>query len=229
MFVSIFPYFLDSSVYRNWQMRDSSMSSKSLDSGDIEDTEDQYEKDPELKHLNHARQEGRAHQLVLGAAAFFDADHLQTMLESKQWMHLVSHVIDKSSISVTIANAKAPGFPIVYSNYSFQKLTGYSAFEVSGKSATFLHGPESSTIEVNRIQRALKAKKSLRSEIICYKKNGKTFKNMLIMQPIFNHLNEFSYVLEIQCDITENGSLGIETVRGIEDLLSLVPYMLVKQ
>lgn len=231
MFVSIFPYFLDSTLYKNWTLKESNLSGKS-DSGSVDESEDQYDKELELGlQLTSARQEGRAHQLVLGAAAYFDADHLQTMLENKQWLHRVSHVVDKSVLAVTISDAKAEGFPVVYSNAAFQKMTGYSSADVLGKPLAFLQGAESSPIEVSRIQRALKSKKSIRSELVNYKKNGKTFKNMLILQPVFDHLNEFCFVLTVQCDMTENtsGAFSAETIRWIQDLLSLIPYMLVKQ
>lgn len=227
MFVSIFPYFQDSNLYKSWQLKESSTSAKS-DSGSIdEDDEEQFDKD--LLALPSARQEGRAHQLVLGAAAYFDADQLVTMLENKHWMHLVSHVVDKSAIAVTISDAKKEGFPILYSNAAFQRLSGYTASEVSGKSISFLQGAESSPFEVSRIQRALKSRKSVRSDIVNYKKNGKIFKNMMIVQPVFDHLNEFSFVLSVQCDMTENAVCSAEMIRLIEDLLSLIPYMLVKQ
>jgi len=141
----------------------------------------------------------------------------------------VCHVVDKAGVSVTISDAKADGFPIIYSNTAFQKLSGYSSTEVIGKNFAFLQGAESSTIEVNRIQRALKSRKSIRSEIINYKKNGKTFKNMLILQPVFDHLNGFCFVISIQCDITERSDFNQGAIKQIQDLLALMPYMLVKQ
>src|SRR5207249_4739696 len=41
---------------------------------------------------------------------------------------------------VVIADAGTPGFPVVYANQGFERLTGYSSEEAVGRSCAFLQG-----------------------------------------------------------------------------------------
>jgi PAS domain S-box-containing protein len=76
-------------------------------------------------------------------------------------------------VIVTEANpVEEPGPRIIFVNPAFEKTSGYSAEEVLGRSPRFLTGPETSKSELLRIDAALAARESVRSEVLNYRKDG---------------------------------------------------------
>ena len=65
------------------------------------------------------------------------------------------------SQGITIVDARADGRPIVYASPSFEELTGYTAAEVEGRNARFLHGPD--TDPASRSPRSSRRSRTARS------------------------------------------------------------------
>lgn len=67
-------------------------------------------------------------------------------------------------------------YPIVYCSDGFCELTGYARAELMQKSCAchFLYGPETSDRFTAQIQGALDERKEFKTELVFYKKEGKT-------------------------------------------------------
>lgn len=75
-----------------------------------------------------------------------------------------------------LGNAQAAGWPIVYCSDGFCELTGYGRAQVMAKGCAckFLYGEETSETETKTIDEALESQREHKTELLLYKKNGKT-------------------------------------------------------
>ena len=132
--------------------------------------------------------------------------------------------------------------PIVYCSDAFERLTGYSRFEILGRNCRFLQAPDgkvrtgvkrkyvddqSVLYLKNQITRRAEAQLS----IINYRKGGQPFMNLLTMIPVTWDTDEFRYYVGFQVDLVEqpnsvsgknpDGTYSINYQRG-----QLAPYVL---
>lgn len=172
-------------------------------------------------------------QLLLGAAAFYDESHLVDILSTPWWCDSVRQTIDQTHISITVAAAdnEEEGFPLVYANAAFEKLTGYGRAESLGRNLSFLQGPDTDSAEVDRLCEALKRQVPVVAQLVNYRKNGKAFHTLVTLVPVFDELGIFKYVVGVQYDLgaaVKKGTVSsvADDARLIGDFLSLLPYIL---
>lgn len=92
---------------------------------------------------------------------------------------------------------------IVFVNDAFERHTGYKRQEVLGQTLQLLHGRLTQRSELIRIDNALKAGKSVRSELIHYKKNGELFWLELDIVPIDYFKRGLTHWVSVARDITQ--------------------------
>ena len=56
-----------------------------------------------------------------------------------------------------------------------------------------------------------------------FRENGKPFRNMLAMKPIFDHNGEYCFVFGAQFDITEDDERNLQKLKMIDDLMKALP------
>jgi PAS domain S-box-containing protein len=110
----------------------------------------------------------------------------------------------KDSIIITEANFNKRKLPkIVYVNPAFSIMTGYSSFEVIGKSPDLLRGSNSDKKNIKKIISAIKNKEDSTIEMIAYTKNEEEFWLRFSMIPIYNSDNDLTNWVSIQRDVSE--------------------------
>ena len=77
-----------------------------------------------------------------------------------------------------------PGPRIVYANAAFSRTTGYSHDEVVGKTPRILHGPGTDRARLDEIRAALASARSVRTELLNYRKDGTPFWVELDIVPV---------------------------------------------
>jgi PAS domain S-box-containing protein len=92
---------------------------------------------------------------------------------------------------------------IVFVNNAFVRRTGYSKEEAIGRSPSFLHGPKTSQSALNRINKALKALKPIREEVIKYTKTGEEIWWEIDIVPVFDDTSKCTHFVSIERDVTE--------------------------
>ncbi len=92
---------------------------------------------------------------------------------------------------------------IVFVNDAFERQTGYSRGEVLGKTPHMLHGRQTQRSELIRIEKQVQAGKSVRSELIHYKKNGEVFWLELEIVPVDYFDRGLTHWVSVARDITE--------------------------
>ena len=92
---------------------------------------------------------------------------------------------------------------IVFVNDAFERHTGYRHDEVLGKTTRILHGRQTQRSELIRMEEDLYAGKSVRSELIHYKKNGELFWLELEVVPIDYFGRGLTHWVTVARDITQ--------------------------
>ncbi len=92
---------------------------------------------------------------------------------------------------------------ITYVNPGFERLTGYRADEVLGRTPAFLQGPDTSTDTVAEIMQAMAAGREYQCELQHYLKNGSACWVALDLSPIRDAAGALSGYVIAQRDITE--------------------------
>lgn len=97
-----------------------------------------------------------------------------------------------------------PGPRVVFVNDAFERLTGYKAEEIMGRSPRLLQGPDTSRAELKRIRAALRQGEAVYSEVLNYGKRGQPYWLALTISPIADDSGRISHFVSIQRDITKN-------------------------
>ncbi len=103
---------------------------------------------------------------------------------------------------VVIADATRPGFPLVYANAGFERLTGYSPDEVLGLSCALLQGEDTDRSAVAEFVDALSRGRECKTVLRNYRKDGTPFWNEVVLSPVYQDGELIQYI-GLQYDVTE--------------------------
>jgi PAS domain S-box-containing protein len=121
-----------------------------------------------------------------------------------------------ADVGITLGDARARGFPLVYANAAFTRITGYPLAEIVGRSCAFLQDEETDAQSVARVRRALAAGVETRVTLRNVRRDGRPFWNELRLAP-YHVDGELRYVIGFQLDVTETVRT-LEALRGQRDL-----------
>jgi PAS domain S-box-containing protein len=83
-----------------------------------------------------------------------------------------------------IADGSREGFPAVYVNPAFERLTGWPARLVLGQSCALLQGPGTDPAAVARLRAALAAGRAISETLLNYRRDRTPFWNALSLTPL---------------------------------------------
>lgn len=109
--------------------------------------------------------------------------------------------IADSPIAAVVTDPRQDDNPIVAANAAFCRLTGYSEAEVVGRNCRFLAGPETEAQQTARIRNALGLRIPVVAEMVNYRKDGSTFRNAVMIAPLFADDGSLRYFLGSQMEI----------------------------
>jgi PAS domain S-box-containing protein/putative nucleotidyltransferase with HDIG domain len=104
---------------------------------------------------------------------------------------------------VTITNPNLPDNPIIFANPGFYAVTGYSAEDVIGYNCRFLQGPDTDRATVQKIRLCIEERRIFTGVLRNYRKDGTSFLNELIINPVFDEKGELVSFVGLQNDVTE--------------------------
>ncbi len=133
-------------------------------------------------------------------------------------MDLKDRALAAAAEGITIADARAPGRPLIYVNEGFERLTGYAASFALGRNCKFLQGPETDPGVSERIRAALREQRDCTVEILNYRRDGSRFWNRLSISPVRDGDGGVTHFIGIQSDVTAR--------RDAEDALRLAKEQL---
>ncbi|AFL89594.1 PAS domain S-box [Terriglobus roseus DSM 18391] len=150
----------------------------------------------------------------LGDLAILRHDDVQRQLSAERTendlMRLLFAAVEKAEDVFLITEAEPidqPGPRIVYVNQAFEKMTGYTADEVVGKTPRILQGPRTDRAALDRIRTALSSWKPVREEMTNYRKDGSEFTVDLSIVPIADEKGWYTHWMAIQRDTTEKSKI----------------------
>lgn len=128
---------------------------------------------------------------------------IQDITEKKQyeaWLNLLTSVIKQTSEMVIIADRQ--GY-VQYANPSFEKITGYSAEEITGKDFCILKYENRDSEFCRRVQATVNNKKTWVGKIENKKKDGTVYLEFATIFPILDSKGEITHYAKIARDITD--------------------------
>ncbi len=118
-------------------------------------------------------------------------------------LQLSNRAIDAVRNGILIVDASRPELPITYVNPAFERITGYTAAEVLGRSTDFLVADDRNQVGIGEIDAALRARESASATIRNYRKDGSLFWNELYMSPVWDDAGVLTHFVGIINDVTE--------------------------
>lgn len=148
---------------------------------------------PDMFSAADARILPRLAEVAVQALATLELSHRNAFLAG---------VIDNSAVSVSVADLRVDGTPLIYVNDAFTTLSGYTRDDVLGRNCRFLSA-ESKNSEVRTTLRTAVAEvRAGEFELRNRRKDGAQFWNRLSLYPIDGEDGEPRYLVATQVDIT---------------------------
>jgi PAS domain S-box-containing protein len=124
----------------------------------------------------------------------------------EQELHLLESCITRISDGVLITTAKAlsePGPEIVFVNPALERISGYSADELLGRTPRILQGPDSDRHALDRIRSALERGEAVTEELLNYNKDGVPYWIAVTISPVLSPAGELTHFVAVERDVTE--------------------------
>ncbi|GAB1448037.1 hypothetical protein MASR2M44_10420 [Bacteroidota bacterium] len=150
-----------------------------------------------------------------------DTDISQEKKHEEQ-IYLLKQAIDSSTVSITLATAEKPDFPLIYVNDAFCYLTGYTKEDVLGKNCRFLQSEDKDQNGLDLLRECIRQAKPISVVLKNYTKQGKLFYNQLSISPIFNQAKKLTHFLGVQKDITQLKNIELALLESEANLKALL-------
>jgi len=124
-------------------------------------------------------------------------------------------MIDKSGIAAVLSDPRLPDNPIVACNKAFEDLTSYSTDEIVGRNCRFLAGPGTEPWLTETLRSGVRRRQPVMVEILNYRKDGSTFRNAVMIAPIFDDSGELQYFLGSQVLVPDDQARAHDARRKI--------------
>ena len=123
-----------------------------------------------------------------------------------------------------------PGPRIVYVNGAFERMSGYSAADVIGRTPRLLQGPRTARAELDRLRAAIIAWESCRVAVTNYRKDGTPFDVEFDVVPVADETGWYTHWVSMQRDISVRSCAQrqIESADSVESLATGVLRELVE-
>jgi PAS domain S-box-containing protein len=124
------------------------------------------------------------------------------LIQKVEELMLVGAVVDNSYFSISIADLRLPGTPLIYVNPAFTTITGFSAGEVLGTTSRVFQDGITDAEAMTQIRFTLENKLACTVEFLDRHRNGEDFWNRLSIFPVVIEENEPRYYVIFEEDIS---------------------------
>ncbi|MDB5918976.1 MAG: hypothetical protein JWR40_3210 [Massilia sp.] len=125
---------------------------------------------------------------------------LQTANRSQQ---LLRQAVDACSNGILIIRFEAPGYPIEYVNPAFEKMTGYSAAEVAGRSANMLWAGDAEQEGVRDVAAMVREPREGTTVLRIWRKDGGMLWTEVTIAPVRDAAGAVTHFVAAHSDVTE--------------------------
>jgi PAS domain S-box-containing protein len=139
--------------------------------------------------------------------------------EDSALLRLIGQAVDcvEEGILITDNQLDDPGPKIVFVNRGFERMTGYKAAEVLGRTPRILQGPRTERAVLDRLQADLRERGRFSGETYNYRKDGSEFRIHWSVWPLLDAEGAVTHYVAIQRDVTPGRRLSDEFRRRLEE------------
>lgn len=115
-------------------------------------------------------------------------------------------VIGLSPVASVISNPRLPDNPIEVANPAFCRLTGYAESDIVGRNCRFLAGAATEPWLTDRIRDGIARRTSVLVDILNYRSDGSSFRNAVLISPLFDADGELAWFLGSQVELGDDST-----------------------
>lgn len=198
------PRYISSGAYKKWRGDESAVASA----------------------FKHDAQPSDNPRLVEKAFSMVDQVEKELILAQGSWLKQFIAMVEILPVAVSISTADTSrrGFPLIYVNMEFERMTGFSRDSVVGRpGCKFLQSSKSEREALMQMSQALKSSQECKIDVTNFKKDGTFFRNLVCLKPILDTAGVMRYVVAVQHDITGEG-ISSSRNKFAESLVSHIPH-----
>jgi len=136
-------------------------------------------------------------------------------------MRLRERALKAIAQGVFITDPARSDEPIIYVNAAFERLTGYTQADASGRNIDLLTGPETDPHAIEELMAAFRERREASVMMLSYRKDGSTFWDALTIAPVEGPDGLVTHFVGVVTDITRPKQ-DVERIRISEERLRLM-------
>ncbi len=117
-------------------------------------------------------------------------------------LRIRDQAIQSVNESIVIADANQPGYPIVFVNKAFERLSGLTAAEAHGQGCNLLCG-DSTDPAFDGLKQAIENHRDFRDTVQCVRADGSRFWNEISLAPVCTTFGKVSHIVAVMEDVSE--------------------------
>ncbi|MEO8628535.1 MAG: EAL domain-containing protein, partial [Betaproteobacteria bacterium] len=122
---------------------------------------------------------------------------------AEEALRLTERAIEASVNPIIITTDPLAGACIVYVNPAFERVTGYTRDEVTGRNCNFLQRDDRNQADLEKLREALHEGRDCHAVLRNYRKDGSLFWNDLYVTPVRDAQQKITHFVGVQYDITD--------------------------
>ena len=150
--------------------------------------------DISLPHLHHETENNVKGEIAMSKVNF----NLKKLGDDQALLENALKIALDNNISSVMLTRADGGYPIIYVNPAFTKLTGYSYDEVAGKDPGILQGPKTDRKLLEELREKLESGHKFHGKTVNYRKDGSEFIMEWKIFPISNSEKRTTHFLAFQ-------------------------------
>ncbi|MDA3807977.1 MAG: PAS domain S-box protein [Thiomicrorhabdus sp.] len=143
------------------------------------------------------------------------------MKDPKLRTNLLLQLVENAQEGVVVAEKEGHDTILIYVNPAFERLTGYKSEEILYQDCRFLQGNDTEQQSIKIIRKAIDGTEPIRTILKNYRKDGSVFWNELSVTPYYDEIDEVTYYIGIQKDVTEEVVLQEALDKANEEIAQL--------
>ena len=143
------------------------------------------------------------------------------MKDPKLRTNLLLQLVENAQEGIVVAEKEGHDTILIYVNPAFERLTGYKSEEILYQDCRFLQGEDTQQESIKVIRTAIDGSDPVRTILKNYRKDGSVFWNELSVTPYFDEIDELTYYIGIQKDVTDEVILQEALDKANEEIAQL--------
>ncbi|MEZ4798555.1 MAG: PAS domain S-box protein [Flavobacteriales bacterium] len=133
-------------------------------------------------------------------------------------IRLKSRALESTIEGVAILDAKSDGFPVIFSNSSFSRITGFENAEILGNNYSMFQGANTHLNVIDKLMMRMRHTIPFEDEVVHYKKDGTPFWNNIRISPLINDNGDVTHFVAMNRDVTEEKIVQLKLDMAVEQL-----------